>query len=193
MVAAMAALTGYAVFWALREGDAVSFALLAAFVVIDIVIVRMARYSFGSVTTAAPDGVRVGRGRRAVTVPWHAIASCTAGDRGTSIDCFDGRRLLAAAPQHANVKRGAHTKTKADYAALYITERARMFRQAHPAPSTGEHARESSADSEALDDAVVARTGAGATEAAPVAAETAEAADGPRPGSLEDSDATAGE
>lgn len=137
MVLAMLALTAYGAFWAWKDGDAASIALLAALVIVDIVVLRLARYSFGSVTAATPDGVRIGRGRRAVTVPWPAIESCEAGDRGTMINCVDGARVLAAAPQHSNVQRGQHTKTEAAYAALYIAERARMFRAANPVTSTG--------------------------------------------------------
>jgi hypothetical protein len=132
MVSVMLGLTAYAVYSALRNGDVVSSALVAVLAVVDVVVLRMARYAFGSVTKASPEGVRIGRGRRAVTVPWQVIEECRAGDRGTVINCAGGRNVLAAAPQHANVQRGQHNKTEADYAALYITERAKMFRSANP-------------------------------------------------------------
>jgi hypothetical protein len=137
MVLAMLALTAYGAFGAWKDGDAASIALLAALVIVDLVVLRLARYSFSSVTAATPDGVRIGRGRRAVTVPWPAIESCEAGHHGTMINCADGARVLAAAPQHSNVQRGQHTKTEAAYAALYIAERARMFRAANPVASAG--------------------------------------------------------
>jgi hypothetical protein len=135
MAVTMLGLTCYAAYWAVRDGGRASIALLAAFVLIDIVVGHMVWYAFAAVTVAEPDGVRVGRGRRAVRVPWPAIEACRAGDRGTTIACSDGAEVLAAAPQHANVKRGRHSKTEADYAALYIAERARMYRLAHPEDS----------------------------------------------------------
>ncbi len=131
------AMLGVTVYVAVRaSGDIMSppGIALAALVVADAVMYRVLRYAFRSVTTAAPEGLiirtgRLTRSRRKVVVPWQVIDGCKPGASGTTIECRDGRRVLAAVPQRVESSKGAHRKTEADYFALYVMERARLIRE----------------------------------------------------------------
>ena len=134
MAVLMLALTAFVAFGAADDVTSPAGVALAFLLICDVVLLRIVRYAFGSVTTASPEGLVIGtsslrRSRRQLTVPWKVIDSCRPGDNGITIACNDGRRVLSAVPQRAHTSRGAHRKTEADYFALYVTERARLIRQ----------------------------------------------------------------
>jgi hypothetical protein len=134
MGALMLGLTAYVLSGAIDDVASPAGVALILFLICDVIVFRLVRYAFGSVTAARPDGLVIGTGRlrrsrRKVVVPWQVIDSCKPGTDGITIDCSDGRRVLSAVPQRTPSGRGTHRKTDADYFALYVMERARLIRQ----------------------------------------------------------------